>query len=78
MLVVDPPVLPRANLSYQIIRDFLCTICLDVAKETCSSCCVLEVPCLANLSALSFPRISQCPGIQSGWAKLVSIDRQLA
>ena len=30
---------------------------------TCSSCCVLEVPCLASLSALSFPGISQCPGL---------------
>ena len=55
--------LPRAHLSCQIFRDFVCTICLDVAKETCSSRCALEVPCLANLSALSFPGISQCPGI---------------
>ena len=26
-------------------------------------CCVLEVSCSASLSALSFPGISQCPGI---------------
>ena len=36
---------------------------LNGMESTRSSCCVLEVPCLASLSALQFPGISQCPGI---------------
>ena len=52
---------PTCHACSHIFRDFVCMICLDVAKET--SYWALDVTCLANLSALSFAGLSQCPGI---------------
>ena len=63
MLVVDPssvgtspPVMP--NLARLRLYDLLGCSVGDLFSS-----CVLEVPCLASLSALSFPGIPQCPGI---------------
>ena len=63
MLVVDPscvaanpPVMP--NLPRLCLYDLLGCSVGDLFIVF-----VLEVPCLANLSALSFPGISPCPGI---------------
>ena len=58
IVVMSPlvvPNLPRLRLCHQLG--------CSVGDMTCSSCCALEVPCLASLSDLSFPGISQCPGI---------------
>ena len=54
---------PTCHACSHIFRDFVCMICLDVAQETCSSCCAIEVSRLDNVSALSFAGLSQCPGI---------------
>ena len=59
---MDLPVVLFAH-SFLQFSVLYCLICLAVVMEAVLFCCVHLVPCLARVSALSFPCMFVCPGI---------------
>ena len=74
---IDLPVLHMAQSFSHSILILLFIICLQVSCDTGLSSCSCEAPFLANMSALSFPLMSQWLGIHCSTTFLLEISSQV-